>query len=146
MIHDIDLVLAAVGEFPETVEGIGVKFVTSSSDLAKARLRFPSGCIADLTASRISDKAERKMRIFQSGLYLSLDYVSGQARKLKVDSSEIPDPEKLHPEVVQLEKGDALMAEIESFLAAIQKKTQPLVSAEDGLNAMKVAWQIKDQL
>ena len=146
MIHDIDLVLAAVGEFPETIEGIGIKFVTSSSDLAKARLRFPCGCIADLTASRISDKAERKMRIFQSGLYLSLDYASGQARKLKVDSAEIPDPEKLHPEVVQLEKGDALMAEIESFLAAIQKKTPPLVSAEDGLNAMKVAWQIKDQL
>jgi len=146
MIHDIDLVLAAVGEFPENVEGIGVKFVTSSSDLAKARLRFPSGCIADLTASRISDKAERKMRIFQSGFYLSLDYVSGQARKLKVDSSEIPDPEKLHPELVQLEKGDALKSEIESFIAAIQKKTQPLVSAQDGLNAMKVAWQIKDLL
>ena len=86
------------------------------------------------------------MRIFQSGLYLSLDYASGQARKLKVDSSEIPDPEKLRPEVVQLEKGDALKTEIESFLSAIQNKKPPLVSAEDGLNAMKVAWQIKDQL
>ena len=86
------------------------------------------------------------MRIFQSGFYLSLDYVSGQARKLKVDSSEIADPEKLHPELVQLEKGDALMSEIESFLASIQKNTQPLVSAEDVINAMKVAWQIKDQL
>ena len=146
MIHDIDLVLAAVGEFPETVEGIGVKFVTSSTDLAKARLRFPSGCIADLTASRISDKAERKMRIFQSGLYLSLDYASGKARKLKIDSSEIPNPEKLNPEEFKLEKGDALMDEIQSFLSAIQKKTPTLVSAEDGLNAMKVAWQIKDQL
>ena len=146
MIHDIDLVLAAVGEIPETVEGIGVKFVTSSSDLAKARLRFPCGCIADLTASRISDKAERKMRIFQSGLYLSLDYASGQARQLKIDSSETPDPEKLQPELIQLEKGDALMAEINSFLATIHKKKSPLVSAEDGLNAMKVAWQIKNQL
>ena len=146
MIHDIDLVLAVVGEFPETVEGIGVKFVTSSSDLAKARLRFPCGCIADLTASRISDKAERKMRIFQSGLYLSLDYASGQARKLKIDTSGNPDPEKLYPEVVQLEKVDALMDEIKSFLAAIQKNTPPSVTAEDGLNAMKVAWQIKDQL
>ena len=86
------------------------------------------------------------MRIFQSGLYLSLDYASGQARKLKVDSAEIPDPEKLRPEVVQLEKGDALKTEIESFLSAIQNKNPPLVSAEDGLNAMKVAWQIKDQL
>ena len=86
------------------------------------------------------------MRIFQSGLYLSLDYASGQVRKLKIDSSEIPDPEKLHPEVVQLEKSDALMTEIQSFLAAIQKKKDPLVSAEDGINAMKVAWKIKDQL
>ena len=77
---------------------------------------------------------------------LSLDYASGQARKLKVDSLEIPDPEKLHPEVFQLEKGDALMDEIKSFLAAIKNKKRPLVSAEDGLNAMKVAWQIKEQL
>ncbi len=146
MIHDIDLVLAAVGEFPESVEGIGVKFVTSSSDLAKARLKFPCGCIADLTASRISDKAERKMRIFQSGLYLSLDFAIGQARKLIIDPSGNPDPEKLQPKVVQLEKVDALMDEIKSFLAAIQKNTSPFVTAEDGLNAMKVAWQIKDQL
>ena len=85
------------------------------------------------------------MRIFQSGLYLSLDYASGQVRKLKVDS-DLPDPEKLQPELIQLEKGDALMAEINSFLEAIQKKAPLLVSAEEGLNAMKVAWQIKDQL
>ncbi|MBS1254851.1 MAG: scyllo-inositol 2-dehydrogenase (NAD(+)) [Deltaproteobacteria bacterium] len=146
MIHDIDLVLAAVGEYPESVEGIGAQFVTSTADLAKARLRFPSGCIADLTASRISDKAERKMRIFQSGLYLSLDYAGGQARKLQVDSAETPDPDKLQPEVYQLDKGDALLAEIKSFVSSIREGKPPIVSAQDGLNAMKVAWQIKDQL
>ncbi len=146
MIHDIDLVLAVVGEYPESVEGTGVNIITSTTDLANARLRFPSGCIADLTASRVSDKAERKMRIFQSGLYLSLDYGTGQARKLQVDSAAFPDPETLRPETFQLEKGDALLAEIESFLSAVRQGKKPKVTGQDGLNAMRVAWQIKDQL
>ena len=146
MIHDIDLVLAVVGEYPESVDGTGVNIVTSTADLANARLRFPSGCIVDLTASRVSDKAERKMRIFQSGLYLSLDYGTGQARKLQVDSNAVPDPETLKPEAFQLEKGDALLAEIESFLSAVREGKKPKVTGQDGLNAMRVAWQIKDQL
>ncbi|MEC8939435.1 MAG: Gfo/Idh/MocA family oxidoreductase [SAR324 cluster bacterium] len=146
MIHDIDLVLAVVGEYPESVDGTGVNIVTSTADLANARLRFPSGCIADLTASRVSDKAERKMRIFQSGLYLSLDYGTGQARKLQVDSNAVPDPETLKPEAFQLEKGDALLAEIESFLSAVREGKKTKVTGQDGLNAMRVAWQIKDQL
>jgi predicted dehydrogenase len=146
MIHDIDLVLAVVGEYPESVEGTGVNIITATLDLANARLRFPSGCIADLTASRVSDKAERKMRIFQSGLYLSLDYGTGQARKLQVDSKAVPDPENLRPETFQLEKGDALLAEIESFMSAVRAGENTEVTAQDGLNAMRVAWQIKDQL
>jgi predicted dehydrogenase len=146
MIHDIDLVLAVVGEYPESVEGTGVTIITATADLANARLRFPSGCIADLTASRVSDKAERKMRIFQSGLYLSLDYGTGQARKLQVNSDAVPDPENLRPETFQLEKGDALLAEIESFMSAVRAGENTEVTGQDGLNAMRVAWQIKDQL
>ena len=146
MIHDIDLVLAVVGEYPDSVEGTGVNIITSTADLANARLHFPSGCIADLTASRVSDKAERKMRIFQSGLYLSLDYGTGKARKLQVDPGSFPDPETLRPETFQLEKGDALLAEIESFISAVREGKTPKVTGQDGLNAMRVAWQIKDQL
>ena len=146
MIHDIDLVLAVVGEYPEFVESTGVNIITSTVDLANARLRFPSGCIADFTASRVSDKSERKMRIFQPGLYLSLDYGTGLARKLQVNLETAVDPETLSPESFQLEKGDALRAEIKSFLLAVIKGKNPKVTAEDGLNAMRVAWQIKDQL
>ena len=146
MIHDIDLVLAVVGEYPESVEGTGVNIITSTADLANARLRFPSGCIADLTASRVSDKDERKMRIFQSGLYLSLDYGTGQARKLHVEPGTAVDPEMLRPETFQLEKGDSLLKEIESFLLAVREGKNPKVNAEDGLNAMRVGWQIKNQL
>ena len=86
------------------------------------------------------------MRIFQSGLYLSLDYGTGQARKLQVDSAAFPDPETLRPETFQLEKGDALLAEIESFLSAVRLGKKPKVTGQDGLNAMRVAWQIKDHL
>jgi len=146
MIHDIDLVLAVVGEYPESIEGTGVNIITSTADLANARLRFPSGCIADLTASRVSDKAERKMRIFQSGLYLSLDYGTGQARKLHVEPGTAVDPETLFPETFQFEKGDALLTEIESFLLAVREGKNHKVTAEDGLNAMRVGWQIKNQL
>ena len=146
MIHDIDLVLAVVGEYPDSVEGTGVNIITSTADLANARLHFPSGCIADLTASRVSDKAKRKMRIFQSGLYLSLDYGTGQARKLQVDPGSFPEPETLRPETFQLEKGDALLAEIESFISAVREGKTPKVTGQAGLNAMRVAWQIKDQL
>jgi predicted dehydrogenase len=77
---------------------------------------------------------------------LSLDYGKGQARKLQVDSDAVPDPETLKPEVFQLEKGDALLAEIESFLSAVREGKKTQVTGQDGLNAMRVAWQIKDQL
>jgi len=146
MIHDIDMVLAVVGELPDSIESTGVSIITPQVDLANARLRFPSGCISDLTASRVSDKSERKMRIFQSGLYLSLDYGTGKARKLHVDKESYSNSKNLSPESFQLEKGDALLSEIKSFLSAIIQEKKPKVTAEDGLNAMRVAWQIKSKL
>ncbi|MGK5095498.1 Gfo/Idh/MocA family oxidoreductase [Deltaproteobacteria bacterium TL4] len=146
MIHDIDLVLAVVGEYPSSVEGFGVSILTPTTDIANARLRFPNGCIADLTASRISDKAERKMRIFQSGLYLSLDYGTGKAKKLTVSPHSKLTPDDLKPETYQLAKADALLTEIQSFLAAIQNNEEPEVTALDGLQALEVAWEIKNQL
>tara|TARA_B100000700_G_scaffold327142_1_gene440800 strand:+ start:837 stop:1757 length:921 start_codon:yes stop_codon:yes gene_type:complete len=146
MIHDIDLVLSVLGEKPDSIESTGVNIITEKIDLANARLRFPSGCIVDLTASRVSDKSERKMRIFQTGLYLSLDYGTGQARKLEVNSGTISNADKLVPESFQFERGDALLSEIKSFLLSIKDDKTPKVSPQDGINAMQVAWQIKNNL
>ncbi|MGA1598645.1 MAG: Gfo/Idh/MocA family protein [bacterium] len=146
MIHDIDLVLAVVGEMPENVEASGVAILTQSTDLASARLRFPGGCVANLTASRVSDKAERRMRIFQPGRYLSLDYGTGQARRLEVNPQEELDPEALKPEAFQLERGDALLEEVRHFLECVHTGSAPQVTAQDGLNAMRVAWQVKAQI
>ncbi len=146
MIHDIDLILALLGERPISVEGMGTPVLTKTVDLANARLKFANGCVANLTASRVSDKAERKLRIFQPGLYLSLNFGTGHARKLQIDPNNPPAAESLKPEVYQLSKGDALMDEIQSFLQVIHSQSRPLVSAEDGLYALEVAWQIKKQI
>ena len=146
MIHDIDLVLAITGELPTKVDCTGVSILTPFTDLAHARLVFPDGCVASLTASRVSDKAERKMRIFQNGLYLSLDFGTGQARKLQVNFLGELSPEDLQPETLQLERGDDLLAEIADFLECIEQDNSPQVSAKDGRRALQVAWQLKDLL
>lgn len=146
MIHDIDLVLALLEDYPIEIEGVGTSVLTTKVDLANARLKFPGGCVANFTASRVSEKAERKMRIFQPGLYLSLDYGAGSARKLEVDSMENLAIDDLKPQTYQLGKNDALLEEIQSFLQSIYHQSPPLVTAEAGLQAMKVAWQIKAQI
>ena len=146
MIHDIDLIQSLLKTIPESVEANGVSILTPTTDIANARLRFANGCVVNLTASRVSDKAERKMRIFQKGAYHSLDFGTGQARRLRVDLSQTVTPEMLQPEVIQLDKGDALNSEIASFLDSVRSGEEPRVSAEDGLAAMRIAWQIKEQL
>ena len=146
MIHDIDLVQALVGEIPEVVDAVGVPLITPRVDLAHARLRFPSGCLANLTASRVSAKAERTLRLVQPGLYLSLDFGNGSGRKLLMDPNETMDESKLEPEIIQLERQDALLEEIRSFLKSVRDGSKPFVTAQDGLAAMETAWKIKEKL
>ena len=83
------------------------------------------------------------MRIFQPGLYLSLDYNSGKARKLQIDKGRSFDPTNLSPETFELDKGDPLLEEIKSFITVIRQGVKPIVNAKDGLNAMRVALQIR---
>lgn len=146
MIHDIDLVLALVGEPPKQIDAVGISVITQSTDLANVRLQFPGGCVANLTASRVSAKAERKMRIFQPGLYLSLDFGALQARRLKCVDLSVVTPQTLTPEIIDIPKTDALLAEIQSFLNAIETNTPPIVSGQAGLQAIQVAWMIKEQM
>ena len=143
---DVDVILALMKSIPESVEANGVSILTPTTDIANARLRFASGCVVNLTASRVSDKAERKMRIFQRGAYHSLDFGTGQARRVKVDLNKPVTQEMLQPEEIMLDKGDALNSEIAAFLKSVRSGKKPRVSAEDGLAAMRIAWQIKDQL
>ena len=147
MIHDIDIILDIVGSEVEHMDVSGVPVLSDDIDIANARLRFANGCIANVTASRAGMKSERKMRIFQHDAYLSVDF---QNRKLgvhrkgaEVDERGIP---QIESEQQSFEAGDALRAEIDAFLDAIINGTPPVVSGEDGMNALKAAIAITDML
>ena len=145
MIHDIDLIEHIVQSPIASIDAVGAPVFTDEIDIANARIRFESGCVADVTASRISMKSERKLRIFQADAYLSIDL---QQKLLTVVRRPAVIPEGAMPAVAVEERsfdpGDALMAEIESFLAAIANGGRPLVTGEDGLRALETATRIAE--
>ena len=143
MIHDIDLIENMVGSPIEHIDAIGASVFTQEIDIANARIRFENGCVANATASRISMKAERKLRVFQEDAYLSIDLqqkVLTQVRKgASMATGEMP---RVDIQEQSFEQGDALKDEIESFLECIAKGKRPLVSGEDGLRALQTAIRI----
>jgi len=139
MIHDLDLVLALVPGAVSEIRAAGVSVLTDSIDLANARLEFHSGCIANLTASRISVKSMRKFRLFQPHTYLSVDF---EARELMV-VAQTGEPggilPGIHLETVKFPPADPLMKEIAAFLEAVASRQEPVVSGEAGKEALALA-------
>jgi len=145
MIHDLDVILNLVPYPVRSVEAVGVPVLTNSADIANARLRFTNGCIANVTASRVSLKRERKLRIFQADAYVSVDY--GERRVLVCrrehdggDSPALTIEERVVDEI------DALAAEIDAFLHAVRAREQPPVTGWDGLRALEVAYMVRERL
>src|SRR6201996_3361827 len=134
MIHDIDIVQTIVGAPITNIDAVGTPVFSDEIDIANARIHFADGCVANATASRVSMKTERKMRIFEDDAYLSLDL---QQKILTVirkrDASAPPGPLPVTIEEQSLEQGDALKAEIESFLDCIRTGKPPVVSGEAGV-------------
>ncbi|MBI5806749.1 Gfo/Idh/MocA family oxidoreductase [candidate division TA06 bacterium] len=149
MIHDIDIVLSLVNSELERVSAIGCSLVSGREDIANARLEFKNGCVANLTASRISGKKERKMRFFQKDSYVAVDFLNHGVRvhKLKGDPGGVSDlsqvMELIEPEIDQVEQ---LKAELGSFADCIINDTIPLVSGRDGLRALQVAEEIMEEI
>ncbi len=143
MIHDIDIVQSIVGSDIVAIDAIGTSVFSGEIDIANARLRFANGCVANTTASRVSLKTERKMRVFRDDAYLSLDL---QQKILTViRRRDEPPAEGQLPVSIEeqsFEQGDALKAEIESFLDCIRTGRRPVVSGEDGLRALETAIRI----
>jgi len=139
MIHDLDMVLFLVGEPVTRVEAFGAKVLSNHEDIAKVRLHFANGCIADLSASRISLKKYRKIRIFQKDSYLSLDYAGPKLeiyRKKKATVKSLLDVQRLVP---KLSQKDPLTLELEHFLNCVRDRRSPLVSGEHGRDALALA-------
>ncbi len=141
MIHDIDIILSLVGSEIVSVESVGVPVMTSSIDIANARLRFASGCIANITASRISADVMRKIRIFQPDAYISIDYAQHAVDVFTLSA----DRQILHARD-EISEADALQAEIRSFVDALKHGSAILVDGEAGRKAFEVAEMIKNTM
>ena len=143
MIHDIDIVQSIVGRRIESIDAVGTPVFSGAVDIANARLRFEGGCVANVTASRVSLKTERKLRLFRGDAYLSIDL---QQRILTVIRKRATPPAAgelpVAIEEQSFEQGDALRAEIRSFLDCILHGRPPVVTGEDGLRALETAIRI----
>jgi predicted dehydrogenase len=139
MIHDLDVILALVESKPVSVSAVGIAVLTDSVDVANARIEFASGAIANVTASRASTKAQRKFRVWQDSRYLSIDFGAGVVQRVTSRSADKTGEPPLEEETWSLEKGDALLAEAEAFVAAIRNDTPCLVSGRDAEAALELA-------
>lgn len=140
MIHDIDIVLGLVNSPLKTTHAIGVKVLTDREDIANARLIFKNGCVCNLTASRVSEEVMRKIRIFHNDTYISLDYVKQEAFLYKKSGTSITKTN------IPIEKEEPLKKELESFIDCVRDNKRPVVSGEDGKEALRIALEISQKI
>ena len=155
MIHDIDILLSIVKSKVKIVSASGVSVISNTPDIANARIEFENGCVANLTASRISLKKMRKTRFFQKDAYISVDFLEKKVEIVKI--KEAPEKPKDFAMILQnaegqkkeiyfenpiIDNSNAILEELETFSNAIENKTVPVVSLENGTAALKLAYQI----
>jgi len=141
MIHDLDIVLDLVGKMPEEIRAAGISILSDKVDIANVRLAFPGGCVANLTASRVSTERVRKLRLFQPHQYVSLDYQKQDAVVFTVSGNQ-----QIGFQPLTVAKDEPLRLEIESFLEAVVNRSRPPASGEDGLRALEIALAILDKI
>ena len=147
MIHDIDILLNLVNAEVVDIAAKGARVLSGSTDIANARLTFSNGCVANVTASRVSLKSERRMRIFQNDAYITVDFQNRVlSHHYKGDGESEPGIPRIESRESVFEEADALRSEIASFLHAVNGHTSPLVSGEDGRRALQTALRISDIL
>ncbi len=148
MIHDLDIVLSMVNSEVASVDAMGVAVFSDQEDIANVRIRFASGCVANLTSSRISVERMRKIRIFEQSAYISTDYSAQEV--LVYRKKPGPVPEDVNPmawitiEPLPVEKDEPLKLELASFIEAVRDGRRPLVDGGDGVRALKLAQRIID--
>ncbi|HEX6411950.1 MAG TPA: Gfo/Idh/MocA family oxidoreductase [Burkholderiales bacterium] len=136
MIHDLDLALSLARVEVSAVSACGFRVLTSDIDIASARVEFANGCVADLSSSRVSQAVVRKFRVFQPGLYASADLQGGKLRYVRQSEGAIQETEETHA------GGDALEAQAQAFLEAVQKRNPPAVDGVEGRRVLKLALDI----
>jgi predicted dehydrogenase len=145
MIHDLDVVLSLVASDVAAVDAVGVPVLTSRVDIANARLRFANGCIANLTASRISRDRVRKIRFFQPSAYVSIDYAAQKLEIYRLETGAGPAP-AIQGGDVAVETDEPLRLELADFADAVVSRRPPRVTGEQGRRALAVATEITDRI
>ena len=157
MIHDIDAILSVVKSKVKSVNASGVAVISDSPDISNARIEFENGCVANITSSRISMKNMRKSRFFQKDAYISVDYLDKVCEIVRMqDAPEVPGDfdmilqnaegvkKQIYFDNPQVDANNAILDELETFADAINNNTTPIVTLEDGTEALRVAYQIID--
>ena len=157
MIHDIDIILSVVDSKVKNVHASGISVISETPDIANARIEFENGCVANLTASRISMKNMRKTRFFQKDAYISVDFLEKKSEIVRMkDVPNNPDEfamilqnaegvkKQIYFDNPEVENNNAILDELESFADAINNGTKPVVSLRQGSNALRVAQMIID--
>ena len=140
MIHDIDIILSIVHSDIQSIQASGVPILSDDIDIANARITFCNQCVANVTASRVSDRTERKLRIFQSNAYFSADLAN---HSLKMYTRE---DKAIDSKSFDFKKEDALLKEVIHFIECIHSKSEPLVQGIDGLRALRADHQIAETM
>jgi len=141
MIHDIDIVLALTKAMPEEVRAAGISILSKKVDIANVRLAFPGGCVANLTASRVSTEKVRKVRLFQPHEYISLDYADQKGVAFRVSPQK-----QIGFEPFAIEKEEPLRREVAHFVDSVTKRTRPRVDGEEARRALAVAIDILEKI
>jgi predicted dehydrogenase len=146
MIHDIDVIQRLVGEEPTRIEAIGVPVITDRVDIANARVGFPSGCVANLTASRVSPKPMRRIRFFQRDGYFSIDFLE-QAVAIARRRGAGPDGRReIDLQRLAIDPEDALFLQLGSFIEAVRTRSVRAGAAHEGLSALRTALRVIDAM
>jgi len=146
MIHDLDLVLSFTQTMPEEIRAAGISVLSNKVDIANVRLSFASGCIANLTASRVSVEKVRKLRLFQPGEYISLDYQRQDATRFSVRQAETGALPNIGFEQLPVERVEPLEAELVAFCDSVRSRTRPRVDGWQGARALELAEAILDKI
>ena len=146
MIHDLDVVLSLVRSPIAAIDAVGVHALTDKIDIANARLRFENGCVANLTASRISTDKVRKLRIFERDAYVSIDYAAQEALRYTLKPSPAGGRPDIVRESIAVEAEEPLRAELRAFLARARGGSDMVVGAPEGLLALRTAFRILSQI
>jgi predicted dehydrogenase len=161
MIHDIDLILSLVKSKVTRIDANGIAVISDTPDIANARLQFENGCVANVTASRISQNKMRKMRLFQRDAYISIDFAQGLAEVFRLVDEQTPNVKSTmmlgkidqgqHKRIIvyeqpEVQEVNALKYELERFVESVQKNIETPVTGRDGLHALEVAQEILQKI